>query len=302
MTAAESNLPKQPPLATPAKPTVVFDGNCSFCRRWVERWRNLTEDRVEYIPYQEAGGRFPKIPTKKFAKSVHLIEPNGAATYGAEAVLELLAITGRKWPLALYDDMPRLAKAADWGYEKVAAHRTLFNYLDLVTLGRNTLPVTHQATRRWFLRLLSLVYIFAFISLWVQVEGLIGSKGILPIAPALKGLAAGEGGTPYFKIPTLFWINASDGMLVGVCAAGVAMAAMLMLRIVPTFAAIGAWLCYLSLMVAGQEFSPFSGMHSCLRRDSSPSFLRRCNWCRTERRNRRPRALSSGFTAGCCFA
>ena len=32
----------------PEKPLVVFDGDCHFCRRWIERWREMTGGAVEY--------------------------------------------------------------------------------------------------------------------------------------------------------------------------------------------------------------------------------------------------------------
>ena len=42
---------------------------------------------------------------------------------------------------------------------------------------------------RWlFLRLLGVVYLIAFISLWTQIYGLIGHNGILPVADYLKAV------------------------------------------------------------------------------------------------------------------
>ena len=34
-----------------ALPLLVFDGDCGFCRYWVEYWRQLTGERVNYRPY-----------------------------------------------------------------------------------------------------------------------------------------------------------------------------------------------------------------------------------------------------------
>jgi len=33
------------------RPFLVFDGECPFCRAWVEYWKHLTGDRVLYAPY-----------------------------------------------------------------------------------------------------------------------------------------------------------------------------------------------------------------------------------------------------------
>src|SRR5437773_2587310 len=34
----------------PAKPLLIFDGECGFCRRWIERWQAKTGDRIDYRP------------------------------------------------------------------------------------------------------------------------------------------------------------------------------------------------------------------------------------------------------------
>jgi hypothetical protein len=31
----------------PERPLLVWDGDCDFCRRWIERWRRIAGDRVE---------------------------------------------------------------------------------------------------------------------------------------------------------------------------------------------------------------------------------------------------------------
>jgi predicted DCC family thiol-disulfide oxidoreductase YuxK len=38
----------------PERPFLIFDGDCSFCRVWVEYWKQMT-DGVLYVPYQEIG-------------------------------------------------------------------------------------------------------------------------------------------------------------------------------------------------------------------------------------------------------
>ena len=44
------------------KPLLVYDGNCGFCRLWIDRWRVITGDRLLYAPFQEAAEQFPQIP------------------------------------------------------------------------------------------------------------------------------------------------------------------------------------------------------------------------------------------------
>jgi len=37
------------------RPVLVFDGDCGFCRFWIERWRGATGGKVDYEPYQKVG-------------------------------------------------------------------------------------------------------------------------------------------------------------------------------------------------------------------------------------------------------
>src|SRR3954470_16458762 len=78
------------------KPVLLYDGDCSFCRRWVERWKALTGETIEFAPSQEAGPRFPQIPKEDFEKSVWLVEPDGHVTGAAKAVFRSLWLAGRK--------------------------------------------------------------------------------------------------------------------------------------------------------------------------------------------------------------
>src|SRR6266508_2798269 len=55
----------------PEKPLLLFDGDCGFCKRWVERWKSLTGHRVDFAPSQEAGPRFPEIAAAEFRRSLH---------------------------------------------------------------------------------------------------------------------------------------------------------------------------------------------------------------------------------------
>jgi len=66
-----------------------------------------------------------------------------------------------------------------------------------------------------FLRLLGVIYLIAFASLGVQIEGLAGSQGIIPLDMRLADFAAGGGIERYLQLPTLFWFNASDSALLG---------------------------------------------------------------------------------------
>src|SRR5258708_25367359 len=71
----------------PAKPLLVFDGDCGFCRTWVARWRRTVGPRVDYEEFQSAGARFPTIPRSRFRRALQLILPDREVFHGAEAAV-----------------------------------------------------------------------------------------------------------------------------------------------------------------------------------------------------------------------
>src|SRR5205814_6190732 len=107
----------------PQRPTLIFDGNCSFCGMWIDFYRSLTGDRVEYVPYQAAAERFPEIPMENLRRAVHYVTPDGIFS-GAEAVSRLLSgVSGYEWMLRVYRIVPGFAGLAEFFYRFVARHR-----------------------------------------------------------------------------------------------------------------------------------------------------------------------------------
>jgi len=62
---------------TNQRPLLIFDGDCGFCRAWVEYWKSLTGERVRYAPFQEVGEQFPQVSREEFVSAVKLILPDG---------------------------------------------------------------------------------------------------------------------------------------------------------------------------------------------------------------------------------
>jgi predicted DCC family thiol-disulfide oxidoreductase YuxK len=106
------------------KPLMVFDGDCGFCRAWIEYWKELTGERVEYAPYQEAASQFPEMPLEQFAEAVQIFLPDGERRSGAHAALTALAIGEKTWPLWAYEHVPGFAAVANASYRTIAAHRS----------------------------------------------------------------------------------------------------------------------------------------------------------------------------------
>jgi hypothetical protein len=104
------------------------------------------------------------------------------------------------------------------------------------------------------LRALGIIYVCAYGSLAVQVDGLIGSRGIWPVGEFLNAWHRAFGTKGYGQLPTIFWLNASDTALQVVCWGGVVVGALMALGFWPRVSLAVLWAGYLSLVVVGQEF------------------------------------------------
>src|SRR5947209_5335670 len=113
---------------------------------------------------------------------------------------------------------------------------------------------TYVLSRWLFLRLLGLVYLIAFVSLALQVTGLVGEHGILPATAFLERTRALYGGAAYRLFPTVCWLGAGDGTLRLLCWGGGALALLVMAGVAQAPALALLWACYLSLSVVGQTF------------------------------------------------
>ena len=98
-------------------------------------------------------------------------------------------------------------------------------------------PLSPAVVRALFTRGIAFVYAVAFVSLWRQVHGLIGTDGILPVGRYLES-AAGQLGRSdaVLRLPTLLWFDAGNMALHLLCAGGT-LAALLALT-------VGIWLVF----------------------------------------------------------
>ncbi len=239
----------------PLHPTFVFDGDCGICRTWVEYWRQLTGDRVAYRPYQEAAADFPAIPAANFKGAVQLIEPDGRITSGAAATFRLLSyVPGRGAWWWLYGHVPGFAPLSEAAYRFISKRRGLLTRGTHLLWGRALEPARYDLVAWLFLRGLGLIYLAAFVSLALQVRALVGSEGILPLGEYLAAAHAGWGADAYWRLPTLFWLNASDAALMGGALAGIALSLLVAFGIAQRLALGGLAVLYLSFVYAGQIF------------------------------------------------
>ena len=115
----------------------------------------------------------------------------------------------------------------------------------------------YQLMRAVFLRALAGVYLAAFVSLAVQIVGLVGEDGILPLRAHLDAAFRAHGAEAYWLWPTLCWFSPTDGFLQALAWGGAVVSLLVVVGVAPLLGLIVAWVFYLSLSVAGQDFLYF---------------------------------------------
>ena len=242
----------------PPRPLVIWDGDCHFCRRWIERWQTITNDEVDYVRSQEIRDRFPEIRRDEFDRSVVFIDKTGQAFFGAEAVYRSLGQRkSRRWLTWSYRRIPGFAAISEFAYRLIARHRMGASVVSQWFWGNDVRPPTYYRARRWFLCTLALIYMIAFISLWVQLDGLVGANGILPVGEFIAAVREQLGAGGFLLLPTLCWFDSSDTFLHFLCGAGVLLSLLIVFDLAPAICLALAFVSYLSLTLAGQTFLSF---------------------------------------------
>ncbi len=111
------------------------------------------------------------------------------------------------------------------------------------------------AVARLYHRLLAANFLIAWASLGVQIDVLIGSRGLLPLAPFLA--AAHAQGLGVVRLPTLFRLDASDTALHAGIWVGAALSAAALLGVRPRLCTGLATALYLSYATACRTFLSF---------------------------------------------
>ena len=110
----------------PEKYVILYDGSCRFCVLQSRRLVSLARPGLmETIDFQRGGAldRFPAITHDACMKAMHLVEPDGRISQGAEAIARALATRPMlRWVQPLYY-LPGLRQILDWLYALIASNR-----------------------------------------------------------------------------------------------------------------------------------------------------------------------------------
>ena len=184
------------------KPVLIFDGKCGFCRIWIRYWDQLTGPGIEYRASEDAAADYPGIPPEDYRESVQMVMPDGAVIRGARAVFTTLTYApGMAWLLWVYQHVPGFAPVTEAAYKLIAANRNFFYQLTRFTFGRKISPLRYASVEWLFLRILAAIYFVAFASFGMQVAGLIGARGILPVDRYLAAVREAFGIPSYWMAP-----------------------------------------------------------------------------------------------------
>lgn len=107
------------------KPVLVYDGDCSFCKFWIERWKQTTGEKIRYEPYQQIISNIEGVTEEQAEKSVWLISDDKELS-AAEAVVTAYSIAGNKKWLWMYNNIPLADKIFEFFYRLIANHRPFF--------------------------------------------------------------------------------------------------------------------------------------------------------------------------------
>ena len=241
------------------KPSIlIYDGACGICREWVDYWRCISGPGVKYQPYQEVAEDHPDISQQEFEAAVQLVAADGSRYRGARACLELYRNKALYVLfIRLYKYLPGFALISESCYNFLSRHRGLLAFFTHLFWGRGFRPAEFHLTTWVFLRLLGLIYCSAFLSLYVQITGLIGTDGILPLANYLDAARNTLGNAAYYRMPMIFWLHCSNGFLQFVCLAGAVLSLFVVFNFLSRTALLVMYILYLSLVYGGQQFMSF---------------------------------------------
>jgi len=173
----------------------------------IDYFRLRAGDRIEFAASQDVAEQYPQIPREAFAQSVQLVRPDGTVASGARAVFEAL---GRE---RVYQSVPLLASVSERAYLLIARNRGVFYWVTRLTFGTRIEPAAFARTQWLFLKILAVIYGIAFASLAVQVTGLIGQRGVVPVNEFLTQATRAIGTAAYYELPGVFWLGSTDIVL-----------------------------------------------------------------------------------------
>jgi predicted DCC family thiol-disulfide oxidoreductase YuxK len=121
--------PRQPVRVVAARPehdTVLYDGQCRFCRGQIAMLRRFDPTgRLRFLSLHEpiVAADYPELEPDDLGREMHVIDTAGRSRAGAEAVRYLSRRLPLLWPLAVPLHVPGSLPLWRWLYGVVARNR-----------------------------------------------------------------------------------------------------------------------------------------------------------------------------------
>jgi predicted DCC family thiol-disulfide oxidoreductase YuxK len=108
-----------------ARPILIYDGRCPFCRRESERLVRWVGDRAARESFRDPGviERHPGLSEEACERALQLVEPGGRISSGMEAVFRTLALKRGFIPFLWLYAVPGIRHALEAAYRLVARNR-----------------------------------------------------------------------------------------------------------------------------------------------------------------------------------
>lgn len=112
--------------ARPFRGWILFDGDCSFCRRCVAAAIPILAPRgFIFLPLQTPWiDAFFYLPAHELLSEMRLLLPTMESLGGADAILELAKRVWWSWPLVVFAHVPGVRPLLRAAYRGVAARRS----------------------------------------------------------------------------------------------------------------------------------------------------------------------------------
>jgi len=114
------------PIADERPLILIYDGQCSFCRTQVARLVDRVHPtRIELRSYHDSDALDGISGVTKAAceRAMHLVEPSGRVSAGADAVVRIMHHSRRWRWIALLTWIPGVQAILRWGYARIARRR-----------------------------------------------------------------------------------------------------------------------------------------------------------------------------------
>ncbi|QSE95894.1 DCC1-like thiol-disulfide oxidoreductase family protein [Fulvivirga lutea] len=151
----------------PAKPLLVWDGDCGFCQYWLLWLLNQTGDRINHEPYQKIADSIPGLPKWAFREAVRFIETDGSVFSGASAFYQAYTYTNSKSNtrlIRMYNHRSFFRYMSDHSYSFISKNRRCMFFLTKLFWGKN--PV--KLKKYWLIYLI----IVTLLLTWLVVSTL----------------------------------------------------------------------------------------------------------------------------------